>query len=125
VGETTPVAGGGAVNEDDPSLVEAVPLVEPVSLVEPTLPDVPTPSEVPPPFDGLVPCAVDVSDDDPSPHPVNIPPMISDPATTSVHERTLALFIGTPRQKTPFQMRLVRRSATNRTGAGLFRREVA
>ena len=69
--------------------------------VEPALPD---------------PCASE--DDPPPPHPVNNPPKINDPATTSVHERTPVLITATPRPKTPFQMRLVRRNASRRTETG-------
>ena len=61
-----------------------------------------------------------VSGDDPPPHAVNIPPTISEPAMNSVHEWTPVLFIGTPRQMTPFfECDPVRRSAPRPTDSGL------
>jgi hypothetical protein len=57
--------------------------------------------------------------DDPPPHPVNIPAAIKQPAMTGVHERTLVLLIGTPRNKSPFKMRLVRRKTSRQTAAGM------
>jgi hypothetical protein len=69
---------------------------------------------------------VDVDDPLP-PHAVSMLPTTSDPATISVHERTPVLLIGTPRIKTPFQLRLVRRITSRPTGARtglLIRREL-
>src|SRR5690242_6811417 len=59
----------------------------------------------------------------PPPHPVSTPAMIKEPATTCVHEWTPVLLIGTPRM-TPFQMRLVRRSAPRRTKTGFTQGEL-